>query len=258
MSDNNDRSAMIRKAHSLPSGSEERRDMLAAVKQADLEKEAISKDTQEFTDWVMLNMADSPMSERAMIKVVEKILGREPSQYVSKKKRGPNVEVGDMLYDLHVENDVEGAAVRGQGLRQDAAVLDVEAGLLGVHDGCLHVLLAGVNAGDAGAEALHGLGQEAAAAPDVEHVQSTKGFVAERVAPEAPGHPVADEGNAGRVDGVQGTELAPGVPPFLGQRREAGDLVGRGGAAGVGAGSFPRGGFAGHDPGSDFGDGGRA
>jgi hypothetical protein len=97
MSDNNDRSAMIRKAHSLPSGSEERRDMLAAVKQADLEKEAISKDTQEFTDWVMLNMADSPMSERAMVKVVEKILGREPSQYVAKTKRGPNAEVGDML-----------------------------------------------------------------------------------------------------------------------------------------------------------------
>ena len=97
MSDNNDRSAMIRKAHSLPQGDDERRALLAAVKQADLEKEAISKDTQEFTDWVMLNMADSPMSERAMVKVVEKILGREPSQYVAKQKRGPNVEVGDML-----------------------------------------------------------------------------------------------------------------------------------------------------------------
>jgi hypothetical protein len=97
MSDFNDRSSMIRKAHSLPQGSEERRDLLAALKQADHEKEAISKDTQEFTDWVMLNMADSPMSERAMVKVVERILGREPSQYVAKKKKGPVPEVGDML-----------------------------------------------------------------------------------------------------------------------------------------------------------------
>lgn len=97
MSDFNDRSAMIRKAHSLPKGSDERREILATLKEAELAKEAMSKDTQEFTDWVMLNMADSPMSERAMIKVVEKILGREPSQYVAKKKRGPDVEVGDML-----------------------------------------------------------------------------------------------------------------------------------------------------------------
>lgn len=97
MSDFNDRSAMIRKAYSLPKESDERRELLAAIKKADHEKEALSKDTQEFTDWVMLNMADSPMSERAMVKVVEKILGREPSEYVAKKKRGPNVEVGDML-----------------------------------------------------------------------------------------------------------------------------------------------------------------
>jgi hypothetical protein len=97
MSDTTDRSAMIRKAHSLPQGSEERRDLLAAVKQADLEKEAMSKDTQDFVDWVMLNMADSPMSERAMVKVVEKILGREPSQYVAKARPKKNLEVGDML-----------------------------------------------------------------------------------------------------------------------------------------------------------------
>jgi len=92
-----DHSAMIRKAYALPQGSDERLEILATLKQADLEKEALSQDTQEFIDWVMLNMAGSPMSERAMVKVVEKILGREPSQYVATQKRGPNVEIGDML-----------------------------------------------------------------------------------------------------------------------------------------------------------------
>ena len=102
-----DRKSLIRFAATLPKGSEKRRAILEGLKQSPVEKAAsekeaaeklaVSKDTQEFVDWVMLNMADSPMSERAMVKVVEKILGREPSQYVAKKKRGPNVEVGDML-----------------------------------------------------------------------------------------------------------------------------------------------------------------
>jgi len=61
------------------------------------EKQAIKAETSEFIDWVMLNLASEPWSERAMTVYLEKMLGRKPKGYVKTTKRGPDIEVGDML-----------------------------------------------------------------------------------------------------------------------------------------------------------------
>jgi len=87
-----DRKNLIRLASTLPKGSEERRVVLAHLK---ADKTSVTDETTSFIDWVMLNQ--DPMSERAMTTLVEKLLGRGPSPYVKKTKRGPTIEVGDLL-----------------------------------------------------------------------------------------------------------------------------------------------------------------
>jgi len=67
------------------------------IKTASFKREAIKPETSEFIDWVILNLSNSEWSERAMQTYVEKLLGRKPSQYVKTEKRGPDINVGDML-----------------------------------------------------------------------------------------------------------------------------------------------------------------
>ena len=86
-----DRRTLIRKAASLPVGSDERREILSGLHQ----RTALKAETSQFIDWVILNQ--DPMSPRAMETYLEKILGREPTPYTKKTKRGPNIQVGDML-----------------------------------------------------------------------------------------------------------------------------------------------------------------
>jgi hypothetical protein len=90
-----DRTQLIRLASQLPKGSPERRTLLGHLKGGSQGKTAVTDETTSFIDWVMLNQ--DPMSERAMTTLVEKLLGRSPAPYVKKTKRGPNIEVGDLL-----------------------------------------------------------------------------------------------------------------------------------------------------------------
>lgn len=93
MSDTNDRSTMIRKAHSLPKGSDERREILATLKEADLAKEAMSKGTEDFIEWVLMTQQDNPWSQNQVQRFLEAKTGREPTpapaKGQSKMKRGP-------------------------------------------------------------------------------------------------------------------------------------------------------------------------
>jgi hypothetical protein len=97
----------------------------------------------------------------------------------------------------------------------------------------------GVDAGDPGAEPGHRLAQQPAAAADVEQVESAERRAREGVALPVGGGAVAQVADADRVQLVQRSELAPGIPPFLGDAREARDLgridrgVGRAGGGGV-------------------------
>lgn len=90
-----DRTHLIRLASKLPQGSPERRTILSQLNTQGQMKVSVTDETTAFIDWVMLNQ--DPMSERAMTTLVEKLLGRGPTAYVKKTKRGPTIEVGDML-----------------------------------------------------------------------------------------------------------------------------------------------------------------
>ena len=97
---------------------------------------------------------------------------------------------------------------------------------LGVQPGDRDVALDGVDAGDAGAEPRHRLGQQAAAAADVEQREACQGAGRQRVAAMTGGDAVADEGDARRVELVQRPELALRVPPGLGHGGELRGLHG--------------------------------
>ena len=93
MSEFHSRSAMIRKAHSLPKGDEERRQILATIKEADLAKEAMKKGTEDFIEWVLMTQQDNPWSESQAERFLESKTGREPAPPPEKgkstMKRGP-------------------------------------------------------------------------------------------------------------------------------------------------------------------------
>ncbi len=83
-----------------------------------------------------------------------------------------------------------------------------------------------VDADDLGPEPCHRLGQQAAAAADVEQPKPAQRTLAERVAVEARGDAIADEGDARGVERVQRPQGALLVPPPLGLGGETRDLVG--------------------------------
>jgi len=58
---------------------------------------AVNEETIRFTDWVMMNLKDHPWSEREMQTYLERVLGVDPAPYVKVEKRGPQIEVGDLL-----------------------------------------------------------------------------------------------------------------------------------------------------------------
>jgi hypothetical protein len=121
------------------------------------------------------------------------------------------------------------ASNRAGGFRQrlDTAVtvVDREARLLGVQGGDLDVLLGGIEAGHLGAETRQGFRQQAAAATDVEQLQPLQRLVVLGIAVEARAEAVADEAEAQRVEAVQRSELAVGVPPGFRHGGELGDLL---------------------------------
>ena len=94
----------------------------------------------------------------------------------------------------------------------------------GVGFGGSDVLWRRVDAADGKAQPRHRFGQKAAAASDVQQRQPLEWLQAFGVTPEMRRNGVADEGKTDRVELVQRRELARGVPPFVGHRRELGDF----------------------------------
>src|SRR5262245_15164593 len=91
--------------------------------------------------------------------------------------------------------------------------------------GGFDVLRRGVDAGDRSAEAGQRLGDEPAAAADVEQrkaVEASAGFC---VASEPPAKLIANISEPDRVDAMERLERAVRIPPFACEPREAGDLV---------------------------------
>jgi hypothetical protein len=132
--------------------------------------------------------------------------------------------VGDVLHHLHGEHDVEPLAGLRQLLGGGTAVVDRQIGKRGVLLRRLDVGRRRVYPHHVGAQPGQRLGQDAAAAADVEDAQALERVEPPGVAVEASGDPVADVADAQRIELVQRRHLAARVPPFGGQRREALDL----------------------------------
>lgn len=96
MSKQNLRRSLIRLASTLPKGSSEKRDLLNLLTASEgMPRVALNEETSQFVDWVMLNQ--DKWSERAMETYLTRLLGRGPSAYVKKTKRGPDLKEGDMV-----------------------------------------------------------------------------------------------------------------------------------------------------------------
>ena len=116
-----------------------------------------------------------------------------------------------MLQHLHAGDDVERAGVRLRvRLGRDQLVVHRQPALEQVQLGDLEGALRQIDAGDHRALARRGLGEDAAAAADVEH----------RLAGEL--RDAVDPRQAQRVDLVQRTEFAGRVPPAV---RELAELL---------------------------------
>ncbi len=83
---------MIRTAASLPKGSAERRDLIAAI------KVAVSPDTEDFVEWVLATQA--PMTEAQVTHYLEAKLGRTPTPApaagASGRRTGP-LDIGEKV-----------------------------------------------------------------------------------------------------------------------------------------------------------------
>lgn len=90
---------MIRTASTLPKGSMERRQLLAAI------KVAVSPDTEDFVEWVLATQ--KPMSESEVVRFLEAKLGRTPDPAPAKgqsgRKTGP-LEIGEKVYVDRLKN----------------------------------------------------------------------------------------------------------------------------------------------------------
>ena len=151
-----------------------------------------------------------------------------PAQVAAKLRR-----VRHVLDHLHVEDDVEALAGGRQIFRRRGAVVDVETLLGGMDGGRLDVPLRRVDGNHVRAQPRHRLGQQAAAAADVEKAQALERFALVWVDAQPRRHLLADIVEPDRIELVQHAELAVGVPPFGGHCGKAFHL-GRvdGGAAG--------------------------
>ena len=95
---------------------------------------------------------------------------------VAPDQRGRGVQehgrIGDVLHHLHVDDHVEARAGRcqvlGEGLGAGLPVVDGEPAPGGMQRGDLDVRRRGVDAHDLGAEARQRLGEQAAAAADIQ------------------------------------------------------------------------------------------
>ena len=79
-----------------------------------------------------------------------------------------------MLDHFHVEDHVEGRPFGHQRLGGGGAVVDVQARLGGMGAGGADIALRGVGAGDGKPQPRHGLGQQPAAAADIQQASAPR------------------------------------------------------------------------------------
>ena len=125
--------------------------------------------------------------------------------------------VEHVLDHLHVEDDVEPARLAGEVLGGGDTVVDRQSLGDGVLAGGADVTLGGIDARHLGPEPGHGLGEETAAAADIEEGQALIGAAVERIAAETGGQLLANIGEADRIELVKDGELAVRVPPLGGE-----------------------------------------
>jgi hypothetical protein len=120
------RSQIIRLAHSNPVLRPHLLELLGGPV-ASTPKVAVTAETVAFTDWVVLNLKGHPWSERAMQTFLENQLKQEPTPYVTVEKRGPNIEVGDLLLSKLDKTPPQNQAMAEQFKFEVGTVTDVQS-----------------------------------------------------------------------------------------------------------------------------------
>jgi aspartate kinase len=151
----------------------------------------------------------------------ERTAGAHESRRRGEKDRG----FSHMLDDFQRQHRIE-ALVGSELLDCRRAIVDREPGFRRMRPRRFECRDIGVDRRDGKAHPRHWLGDETAAAADVEEAQTGKRAEGARIAGEVPYQPVANEADARRIDPVQRPELALGIPPRMGQPGEPLDLVG--------------------------------
>ena len=125
---------------------------------------------------------------------------------------------GHMLHDFHGQHRVELCAAGDQFARLHRPVVDLQAGLGGMGTRHGDGLGCRIDPGDPGAQPGQRLGKQAATATDIDQPQPLERARKVRVAPEMAADLAPQEGQAGRVDGMQAGHFARRIPPGIGRQ----------------------------------------
>ena len=125
-----------------------------------------------------------------------------------------------MLDHFHRQYNVEALVRSGQLFGSGGAVVDRNAGLLGVRLGGRNVFLGRIGADHPRAQARERLRKNAAAAADIEHAQVLEAVELLRIATKARRRLIADIGEPDRIELVQRRHGPARIPPIRGKARE--------------------------------------
>ena len=131
-----------------------------------------------------------------------------------------------MLDDFHGEDDVEGRALSGESLRRGGAVIDIKTISGGMPARHLDRRGCRIDPGDGCAEAGERLGEQSAAAADVEKRETLEGPWLPPVAAELGRNLIPDPVETTRIERMQRRRLARWIPPGFGHRCEFPDFAG--------------------------------
>ncbi|CAG1772629.1 hypothetical protein BAC2_02784 [uncultured bacterium] len=130
-----------------------------------------------------------------------------------------------MLDDFRVEYDVEALAGLNNMLCEAVPIVEIKSSLRGMPASNLDVSRCGIDADDLCATLRQWFAQQTGATTDIEDFQSGESGFVSRVPTEMAGDPLHYVVATDRVEFVDLPEFSNRVPPFIGQRCEASDLV---------------------------------
>src|SRR5262249_5675321 len=133
-------------------------------------------------------------------------------------------KVGNVLYDSKGQYRVECARLICTVLRQSMPVADRGTAQPRMSLGYHYVALGGIDAKHIGSQSRERFRYETRAAADINHVQTGQGPCCARVPLKQHGQALRNVPHSHPIEGVDHFEGAVWVPPFFGQRVEAGDL----------------------------------